>query len=526
MRGPDAIERSHRKLFLALQKELRYLESAKASAIRAYERSFKRALPARLQATTKATLVSRAKNAAVVLVGDFHPFRQSQKGFLRLLKEVRSRSGRPAALALECIQQEFQTHIDYYLGGLITADELREETAFEDHWPFPWENYRELLEYAKAESLPVIALNIREKNRATRVLQARDEAAAERLAAALAEAPGLQVFALYGELHLAAPHLPARLREKLGRKRVVVVHQNENQLYWSAPRLRNGQRPEVLRLRDDEFCILNSLPWMKLRAFLDWAEGSHDEDWEEGSDINGLVSEFASLLAEALFLEAPAADAIDARGPEQLEFGGSLRGADRTLFRHAQKFHRVSFLPGEKLLVVPSLSTNALTEAAALHLWARHNSGAAKAEAAPRLLVQFMAGFLGSKLLNPKRKCNEEADMRAYLARVPKAKLARDGKAIVFARALSLLRPLLHGKRGTAGPLKASAEIEALRLAGYVLGNRLSLSLPQRKQAALLTQEIFTSSVSAASWGTRLLTKIGAEIRAANVAPADKHAGF
>lgn len=526
MRGLDAIERSHRKLFLSLQKELRYLESAKASSIRAYERSFKRSLPSRVQVTSKGSLVTRAKTAAVILVGDFHPFRQSQKGFLRLLKEVRSRSARPAAIALECIQQEYQTHIDYYLQGLITAEELREETAFEDHWPFPWENYRELLEYAKTEELPVLALNVREKARATRELQARDEAAALRLAEALKEEPRLQVFALYGELHLAAPHLPARIRAQVPRKRVVVVHQNETQLYWSAPRLRNGQRPEVLRLREDEFCILNSLPWMKLRAFLDWAEGNQEDEWDEASDLGGVVSQFASLLAEALFLEAPSADAIEAWGPEQLEYGHSLKGADRALFQHAQKFQRVTFLPNARALVVPALSTNALTEAAALHLWARHNSGAAKAESGARLMVQFLAGFLGSKLLNPKRKCNEEADMRAYLARLPRAKHARDAKAKVFSRALSLLRPLLHQKRGSAGPLKGAAEIEALRLAGYVLGNRLSLSLPQRKVAALLTQEIFNSSVMAAAWGTRLLAKISAEIREASVPPEGKQEGF
>jgi uncharacterized iron-regulated protein len=526
MRGLDAIERSHRKLFLALQKELRYLESAKASSIRAYERSFKRALPSRLQVTTKKALVARAKNASVILVGDFHPFRQSQKGYLRLLKEVRSRSARPAAIALECIQQEYQTHVDYYLQGLITAEELREETAFEDHWPFPWENYRELLEYAKTEELPVIALNVREKARATRELQVRDEAAAVRLEEALREEPRLQVFALYGELHLAAPHLPARLRERLKRKRVVVVHQNETQLYWSAPRLPNGQRPDVLKLREDEFCVLNSLPWIKLRAFLDWAEGSQEDDWDDETDINGLVSHFASLLAEALFLEAPALDRIETWGPEQLESGASLRGQDRALFRHAQKFHRVSFLPGAKAVVVPALSTNALTEAAALHLWARHNASSPKADSAPRLMLQFLAGFLGSKLLNPKRKCNEEADMRAYLARLQKAKQARDAKAAVFARTLSLLRPLLHGKRGNVGPLKGAAEMESLRLAGYVLGNRLSLSLPQRKAAALLTQEIFTSSVTAAAWGSRLLAKVGAEIREASVAPEGKQEGF
>ena len=86
------------------------------------------------------------------------------------------------------------------------------------------------------------------------------------------------------------------------------------------------------------------------------------------------------------------------------------------------------------------------------------------------------------------------------------------------AQELSKKRPLLT--------LAIDQDIEALRLAGYVLGNRLSLSLPQRKVAALLTQEIFNSSVMAAAWGTRLLAKISAEIREASVPPEGKQEGF
>ncbi|RZA07881.1 MAG: hypothetical protein EOP11_06495 [Proteobacteria bacterium] len=523
MRGPDAIERSHRKLFLALQKELRYLESAKASSIRAYERAFKRSLPARSTTTTKAALVSRAKGAEVILVGDFHPFRQSQKGFLRLLKEVRGRSARPSAIALECIQQEFQTHVDYYLQGLITAEELREETAFEDNWPFPWENYRELLEYAKAEKIPVVPLNIPGRG-APGELKARDEAAAQRIAEVAAESPKLQIFTLYGELHLAAPHLPASLRSRI-KKRVLIVHQNETQLYWSAPRLKNGDRPEVLRLREDEYCVLNAVPWMKLRAFLDWAEGSQEDDWDDSSDINGPVAHFAALLAEALLLEAPALDRIETRGPDELEEGGVFARSDRPLFAHARKYHRVSYLPAAQAVVVPTLSTNALTEAAALHLWARHNGGA-QSQLGARLILQFMAGFLGSKLLNPKRKCNEEADMEAYLARLPREKRALDAKGRIFQRALGILKPLLHGKRSTAAPLDGGREIEALRLAGFVLGNRLSVSLRRSKSAARITQELFTSTVADPKVAAKLLNRIGAEIRAQSVAPSGKESGF
>ena len=525
MRGPEGIERSQRKLFRSIQKELRHLEKAKGREIRAYERAFRKSMPADFAASTKRALIARGRGAAVLLVGDYHSFRQSQKGFLRLVKEVREASSRPAIIALECIQQRFQPQLDYYAEGLITAEELRDEINFERHWPFAWENYREILEYARSEALPLLALNA-DQRAGTPELKVRDQAAATRIAAALQEFPGAQVFALFGELHLAEPHLPAELRRRLSRKRVLTVHQNDTELYWAAPRSRLGQRPEVLRLRPDEFCILNSVPWMKLRSYLDWAEGSAEDDWDAGTDVQGTVTHFAAMLAEAVGLEAPSGDDVEIFGPEGLpDWAPRLVAGERALLRHARDFQRVAYLPGAKAILLPSLSTNALTEAASLLIWAKANRAPAE-ELGPRLLLQYVVAYLGSKIRNPQRKCNEEADLNAYLASLPPAKRARDAKAQVFRRAQSLLAPYLGGRRVSAVKLSGSKELEAHRIAGYLLGNRLFLSLQRRQSAVNLTRDLYTSSASAETWARRMLDRIGAELGQAELIGLSKRDSF
>jgi hypothetical protein len=524
MRALDAFERSQKKLFRAIQKELKHLDEAKDRYLRAYEKSYKQSLRIIPQASKRENLLRAAASARVVLVGDFHPFRQSQKGFLRLLRDTVLRSERSPVIAMECIQRRYQNALDHYSAGRITAEELREEVDFERHWPFAWESYKEIFEFARAQKMPILALNIEPVPGSRGALHLRDQAAAATITTFAEEHPGAQIFALYGELHLAAPHLPKKISEILP-GRVLVVHQNEPDLFWASPRGRSGERPEVLRLRANEFCVLNSVPWIKLRSYLDWAEGSAEDDWEDGTDVTGAVVHFAGMLAELLELDSPSADALNVYAPEQMEdpLPRSASPVERAIYAHSKERARISFLPRSNILLVPSLSTNALTEGGSLLLWATHNHSRVQTALGLRLLVQFMVGYLGSKLLNPKRKCNEEADMARFLAA---NSASRDPKSQVFARALAILAKVLRGEKISSQPLPAKKEVEAIRLAGYVLGNRLFFSWRRKASSADLVRSVFTTSVSSEVWAQKLLARVKREIAEVKKLPPGKHESF
>jgi uncharacterized iron-regulated protein len=521
MRAPDAIERSQRSLYLSIKSELALFEKKKRKEIAAYERAYRSSLPHSLRSASKKDLVRQIKGASAVLVGDFHPFRQSQKGYLRLVEEALPHTKR-AVLALECLQQAHQTAVNEYLAGYITVEELRDKIDFEKYWPFSWENYKEILVFAKRMNLPVLALNILERKRSPGMLRERDRAAAERAAAELRAHPDSCVFLLYGELHLARPHLPADLRRQLGSKaKVLVVHQNDPELYWRAPRQRSGQRPEVLKLSASEFCILNSVPWVKLRSYLDWLEGSpHSEDWEEGLDTAGTVHHYARLLAETIGLETQISESVEILGPEaSAPKLGKLSALDRAFLKHSVTFQRTAYLRVQGTLLLPFVSTNSLSEAASFLLWhscRKENAEKKKMEAHHRI-AHFFVGYLGSKVLNPKRKCNEVADLRQM---TPKKKGARSGKMRVAVRALGLLRPYLKGESlpRKAPPLAGAAELEACRLAGYVLGERFFLSLLMQPELLPFLCSWFEADFWAES--KNLLLETAARIRA--VSPSSK----
>lgn len=482
MRAPDALERSQKKLYLSIKSELSLFEKKKTKDILAYEKTFRACLPRAIRSAEKKEFIRELRRSGVVLVGDFHPFRQSQKGFLRLVEECLP-SKKRVVLGLECLQQAHQSAVNEFLAGYITAEELRDKIDFEKYWPFSWENYREILEFAKKKKLPVLALNILERKRNPSMLRERDNAAAEKTAAEIFSHPGTTVFLLYGELHLARRHLPADLRERLGKKiKVAVVHQNEPDLYWKAPKLKNGQKPEVLRLSANEFCVLNSVPWVKLRSYLDWLEGSPtSEDWDEGVDVDGTVHHYARLLADAIGLQATLREDVEIAGPEIFPRNqaalANLSSFDKILLRHSEQFQRTGYLPCSGRLILPAVSTNTLSEAASFLLWHSQRGSSKKAgRPLPYVCVaHFLVGYLGSKVLNPKRKCNEVADLKEML----RGSTRGESRPRVVARALYLLKPYLKGESlpKSQSALSGSAEMEACRLAGYILGDRFFQSL-------------------------------------------------
>ncbi len=103
-------------------------------------------------------IVERLKTASVVYLGENHDRdvdRQQQLAILQALFQHKPQ----LAIGLEMFQRPAQPLLDLYLAGKITAAQLRQQSEFDKRWGYKWESYAPLLEFAKANRLPVIALN-------------------------------------------------------------------------------------------------------------------------------------------------------------------------------------------------------------------------------------------------------------------------------------------------------------------------------------------------------------------------------
>ena len=111
------------------------------------------------QALTFEQAVARVADADIVLVGELHThpaIHLLQARLLAGLDEISQADGRALVLSMEQFSRAEQPVLDAYLAGRIGESALiRDGHA----WPNYQSDYRPLVEFAKAQHLPVIAAN-------------------------------------------------------------------------------------------------------------------------------------------------------------------------------------------------------------------------------------------------------------------------------------------------------------------------------------------------------------------------------
>jgi uncharacterized iron-regulated protein len=91
----------------------------------------------------------------VIFFGEDHNSRVAHEGELALLTELAERDS-SLALALEMFERDVQDALSAYLEGTLAEDQFLELAR---PWPNYREDYRPLVEFAKAQGIPVIAAN-------------------------------------------------------------------------------------------------------------------------------------------------------------------------------------------------------------------------------------------------------------------------------------------------------------------------------------------------------------------------------
>lgn len=484
MSSSPELLRTQRRIYRSVLNDLAPLERLKNKEIRDYEKNYKSLFRKKFYPSSKDELLKRIRKSSLIFCGDFHPFPQSQKTFLRLMKESDLEG---AVIALECVQQKFQQALARFSAGGLSVEELRSAIQYDEHWPFPWSNYKDIFSFAASHKLPLLALNIDGRKYSSNVLAARDRAAAEVLRREMVNYR--KIFVLYGEFHIARKHLPSLLSPEKN-IRPLMIYQNEPSLYWKMPEEVNSQKIEVLKFRSDQFCIMNAVPWVKLQSYLDWFEGN-SEGGEAGIDHGQAIQNYRKLLAATLRLTKSEDRSIDVYVSENDAFlrksmrSGEYSLLESRLLKHSLMAGRPLYLPAKGFAFLPVVSTNALAETAAMVLYHQNSEDnffplSSQRSFLERFVFHFMVGYLGSKLINPKRKCNEVDDIIAFLAMKEKSpgRSSRMRRKI-FRLCLQEL-DFLYGKRKN-GPRfqdwNSILLLESARTIGYILGERCFLAM-------------------------------------------------
>ena len=408
------IGRLQRRLWERQKKLISASVHGGSASFRAYEARYLKATRGYLREARYSDLLDAIAQADLVYVGDYHTLKQSQRSFLKMVQRRWPR--RPLLLALEFVQGRHQAALDDFLAGRVAEGRFLEHIEYRRHAVFDtWDNFRPILAEARKHRLPVVAIDLLGTARTT--LPERDAYAARRIAQALARAPGAQLLALAGQLHVAPAHLPAAVARELSVKPISLsVYQNCEAIWWALQREGRELEVEACVVRPGEWCLINTPPVVVQQSFLDWIEGGAAP--LESSHPETRFRELAMLVARFLRLDGKelrtALEHVSVYTAGDLSFLGRLRGRGFSP-REIQQITRQIlsresyYIPRAKIAYLANLSVNHAAEEAT-HFLRHVVSGAGEEERGlvdafyARALEEAYA-FCGSKIVNPRRKC-------------------------------------------------------------------------------------------------------------------------
>ena len=105
-------------------------------------------------------IINSVSNKKIIYVGESHDQFAHHDVQLRVIKGIYSRN-KKTAIGMEMFQRPFQKVLDDYIAGSIDEREFLKKSEYFKRWGFDYNLYKPILDFAKQEKIPVIALNIR-----------------------------------------------------------------------------------------------------------------------------------------------------------------------------------------------------------------------------------------------------------------------------------------------------------------------------------------------------------------------------
>ena len=478
--------------------------------------------------SNKADLIRKASAADIIYHGDYHTLKQSQSSVLRIIRDIQGK--RDMILCLEMFHGSDQKHVDAFMSGQLSEESFLEKIDYAKKWPFPWGNWKTTISFCRDHKIPILGINTEtNEGKGIRSLKKRDQYSARIIAKAFIRNPGKLIYVVDGDLHIAPNHLPKNVERLLGRlderAKTFIVFQNAERLYWKLCS-RGLEESDVLRVSENMYCVMNTMPANKIQSYLNWLEYSEDayfpvnKEWEfEDNEHRGaMVHDMVTSLASILNLELPT-DALqkmtifypnDLHFMERLYETPELKGRLRLIkdkIKRGEGFLLEYDREGETryLIYLANSNINMAAEEAS-HFMNAVLRGPLRNNLSPfdgfyRHVITECLGFLGSKFLNEKRKTESENSIRRFLGRVKRGEEKEtDLETIQVARYVLQHRYLQRQTRDPEEFMKKfhaqyksrSAVSRMFRTQlGYMLGNKLYYAVKRGAFSMERLRELF-----------------------------------
>jgi len=105
-------------------------------------------------------IVKDMRDKRVIYIGESHTTYADHLMQLEIIRRM-EKEKRPLIIGMEMFQRPFQKYLDQYIHKKITEEEFLKKTEYFSRWAYDYNLYRDILQFARANAIPVIALNVR-----------------------------------------------------------------------------------------------------------------------------------------------------------------------------------------------------------------------------------------------------------------------------------------------------------------------------------------------------------------------------
>ncbi|MFT3708355.1 MAG: ChaN family lipoprotein [Archangium sp.] len=527
-----------RSLFRHQARQIARQVQSGSRAFVAYQRRYERATRGYRRVITATQVNKRIAAADVVYIGDYHTLRLAQAAYLELVKAA-IEGDRRVVLALEFVESRHQATLDAFLAGKLTEKRFLAKIGHPYRGPFDiWPGFAPILELAKKKKLTVIAIDRRAPG--PRSLELRDEGASEEIARALEADDHPLVMVLVGQFHVAPSHLPRQVQRRVTRElEALVVYQNAEGVYWSLAARGLVESTRAVELSDGEVCLVNASPVVAQRSFLDYVEAeAGDAPLDDGE--HGIATTFRHLARDiGKFVGVDvtrASNSVEVLTASTIDFLDRLRNCGnfsrvelRALEKHVLSLES-GWIPRARAVWLASRSLNHAAEEAAhfvrfVCVGSAMDRSRPHAEAFWARALEEALGFLGSRLVNPKRRCVTLDEWTAHFHQ-----RGRDGQREIGAFTLAI-SAALHDDASHARALVPDDRDRLFHgvshAIGYLLGDALARAhargaLSQKELSALFHDRFDDPALTFATLARRFhaFGRAGSRVRSAAGAQA------
>ncbi len=420
------------------------------STIWQYAKDYKESVPKKFKQIDVELATAKVLDSAIILYGDFHALKQSQRGFLRVLRDaVQSDAGLDVGICMEMVRSCDQVVLDRFMSREISTEEFLLEINYEQNWGFAWKHFLPIFEFAMEHGIPVYGMN--SENAGRDDIQSRDEHAAKIISGLSHD----HLFCLIGEFHLADNRLIKELiHSGVSSENVLRVFSNIDEYYFEIASI-SEKNTQFIQMAEDKICVLNAPPWLKWRSFVMWEEMrmsqflelSEESQWDEiivdeGFDADHQVFSLASNLNSFLKLNH-GNDALSRFNMYYAPDSAFLQSIPNELFKGSSWAERAIvrserdgfyFVEVANTILMSKMSINNLSEIIGQLLFSLSSSytTTSKDEAYHFYyrVMKSAAGVLASRVLNPKQKFQRLVSYRGFVESIKGKRLK--GRAAEF----------------------------------------------------------------------------------------------